>query len=80
MSVTVLFLGRLREAAGARSLSAEPGLSVSAYIAAQPPGLADALAAPGVLVALNKQGLPRGADPVLQAGDELAFMPPFSGG
>jgi molybdopterin converting factor small subunit len=80
MSVTVQFLGRLRDAAGARSDTTQPGQSVSAYVAAQPPGLAQALAAPGVAVALNKQMLPRGADPVLKVGDELAFMPPFSGG
>ncbi len=80
MSVTVQFLGRLRDIAGARSHTTQPGKSVSAYIATQPPGLAQALAAPGIAVALNKQVLARGADPVLKAGDELAFMPPFSGG
>jgi molybdopterin converting factor small subunit len=80
MSVTVQFLGRLRDVAGSRSAATDPGQSVSAYIAAQPLGLAQALAAPGIAVALNKQVLARGADPVLEAGDELAFMPPFSGG
>jgi molybdopterin converting factor small subunit len=80
MSVTVQFLGRLRDVAGARSESTQAGQSVSVYIAAQPPGLAQALTAPGIAVALNRQVLARGADPVLKAGDELAFMPPFSGG
>jgi sulfur-carrier protein len=80
MSVTIVFLGRLREIAGVRQKQSEPGTSVSGWIGAQPRGLAEALTAPGVTIALNKQALSRGADPVLQAGDELAFMPPFSGG
>jgi sulfur-carrier protein len=80
MSVTVIYLGRLRDLAGTRQDSAEAGMSISTWIARQPSGLADALTAPGVTIALNKQALPRGTDPILQAGDELAFMPPFSGG
>lgn len=80
MSVTVQFLGRLRDMAGARSETTQPGQSVSAYIAGQAPALAHALTAPGVTVALNKQVVARGADPLLQPGDELAFLPPFSGG
>jgi molybdopterin synthase sulfur carrier subunit len=40
--------------------------------------LGEALGSPGVQAALNKT-LTRG-DPVLTAGDEVAFLPPMSGG
>ena len=75
-------LGRLREAAGwrERSLDAAPS-SLSALrvlLGEEDPVLADALAAPSVQAAVNKT-LVRG-DVALASGDEVAFMPPMSGG
>ena len=81
--VTVRFFASLREAVGAESMDLEVEeaslASVRERLATQ---LAtqqfDALAAEGVQVAVN-QVLVAG-DAALEAGDEIAFLPPVTGG
>lgn len=76
----VVMLGRLRDQAGWREKTFE-ALSVEGIIrllAAEDRSLGDALRGKGVQVAVNK-AIARG-DVALAASDEVAFLPPMSGG
>jgi sulfur-carrier protein len=82
VEVLVLFFGRLREAAGTGEMEiAVAGGSVAdlrAMLAAGNPILGEALAAPGIRVAIDQR---IAADDAPIAGArEIAFMPPMSGG
>jgi molybdopterin synthase sulfur carrier subunit len=76
----VLLFGPLRDLAGWRERDIEsPFLSVlRARLADEDADLGAALAGPGVQVALD-QVIVRGDAP-LNAGTEVAFLPPMSGG
>ena len=76
----VLLFGRLSDVAGWRERdidSASLG-ALRDLFASEDEGLAQALAAPGVQVALD-QAIIRG-DAALSARSEVAFLPPMSGG
>lgn len=76
----VLLFGRLSDVAGWRERQIEsPFLSsLKAALAEEDAGLGEALGGPGVQVALD-QVIVRGDAP-LNAGTEVAFLPPMSGG
>ncbi len=76
----VLLFGRLSDVAGWRDRQIDsPFLSVlRARLTEEDQGLGEALAGPGVQVALD-QVIVRGDAP-LNAGTEVAFLPPMSGG
>ncbi|MEO8113547.1 MAG: MoaD/ThiS family protein [Phenylobacterium sp.] len=76
----VLLFGRLSDVAGWRERQIEsPFLSaLRARLTTEDEGLGAALAGPGVQVALD-QVIVRGDAP-LNAGTEVAFLPPMSGG
>jgi sulfur-carrier protein len=76
----VLLFGRLSDLAGWREREIEsPFLSaLRSRLSEDDPRLGEALAAPGVQVALD-QVIVRGDAP-LNAGTEVAFLPPMSGG
>ncbi|HEY8002701.1 MAG TPA: MoaD/ThiS family protein [Phenylobacterium sp.] len=76
----VLLFGRLSDAAGWRDRQIDsPFLSaLRARLAEEDAVLGEALAGPGVQVALDKV-IVRGDAP-LNAGTEVAFLPPMSGG
>lgn len=76
----VLLFGRLADQAGWRDRWVEaPDLAaLRAALAAEDARLGEALAAPGVQVAVDKV-LVRG-EAALGAGAEVAFLPPMSGG
>ena len=80
MRVRLVFLGRLRDLAGAaeRSVEAAPGETVEALLERLEPDLAAALRSPKVRIAIGGAlgGLGRG----VSDGDEIAFLPPVSGG
>lgn len=77
----VLFFGRLADMAG-RMRSAPDDIrtlgALRAFLTEGDPLLAEALAAKGVRVAINKAVI--SGDASLKPGDEVAFMPPLSGG
>ena len=76
----VLLFGRLADVAGWRERQVEaPSISaLRALLSGEDDALADALAGPGVQVALD-QAILRG-DAALSARSEVAFLPPMSGG
>ncbi len=78
----VLLLGRLRDVAGwrERALPTPPArlAELIATLTAEDAALGAALAGRGVQTALNKV-IVRG-DHALAPGDEIAFLPPMSGG
>ncbi len=78
----VLMLGRLRDIAGwrERTLDVPPTTlsALRAQLTLEDAALGEALAGKGVQAAVNK-ALTRG-DVALQPGDEVAFLPPMSGG
>ena len=76
MALTVLFLGRLQDAAGAGERTVEYRADVAALIESFDAELAAALRSDKVRVAVNGAiGASSLAD-----GDEVAFLPPVSGG
>jgi molybdopterin synthase sulfur carrier subunit len=78
----VLMLGRLRDVAGwrERTLDAPPATlsALRALLSEEDPALGEALNGKGVQAAVNK-ALTR-EDSALAPGDEIAFLPPMSGG
>ena len=78
--VRVLLFGRLADLAGWRDRSVEAGslAGLRDRLAAEDAGLGEALAGPGVQVAIDKVVV-RG-EAALAAGAEVAFLPPMSGG
>ena len=83
MLVTVRFFASLREAVGCESMRLEIAAASMAGVHAALAGALtatqrEALTAPGVRVAVN-QSMASG-DAALEAGDEVAFLPPVTGG
>ena len=77
--VRFVFLGRLADVAGAGEMCV--GAGALAQVLADLPGeLAQALAGPKVRVAVNGALVGDVSALVLGAGDEVAFLPPVSGG
>jgi len=78
----VLFFGRLAEIAGGREQAAPdtiPSLSaLVGHLTQADAMLGEALAGKGVRAAVNKTIVT--GDAPLKSGDEIAFMPPLSGG
>jgi molybdopterin synthase sulfur carrier subunit len=78
----IVMLGRLRDVAGWRERVLEtlpPTLSaLRELLAGEDAALGEALAGRGIQAAINKV-LTRG-DVALHPGDEIAFLPPMSGG
>ncbi len=76
MALTVLFLGRLQDAAGEGERTVDYRADVAALIDSFETELSVALRSPKVRVAVNGA---LGAS-TLSDGDEVAFLPPVSGG
>jgi molybdopterin synthase sulfur carrier subunit len=80
MSLRLVFLGRLEDVAGVVEREVETIASVDGVLATLDPELATALGADRVKLAVNGMLFHDRAAPVLKDGDELAFLPPVSGG
>lgn len=80
----VIPLGKLADLAGAPSLALplmlSTGLDWEGLKAALPPALAEVLDDPRIRVAVNGVLLPNKAKLQANAGDEIALLPPVSGG
>ena len=77
----LVFLGRLQDVAGVPDLAVplqEP-TSLADVLTMLPPALSEALAGPKVRLARNGE-LVRPEGLIVLADDELAFLPPVSGG
>ncbi len=75
----LVFLGRLADLAGCGERDVEPG-PLESVLAALPAGLAVALLDEKVRIARNGELLINPGGVVLRADDEIAFLPPVSGG
>lgn len=75
----LVFMGRLEDVAGTGELAVEAG-PVERILAALEPALAVELLGEKVRMALNGRLLTDMGGVVLGDGDELAFLPPVSGG
>ena len=80
MAVKLVFLGRLEDAAEAAEREVAVSGSLEALMAALEPELAAALSDARVKLALNGTLVTDRASLMLREGDELAFLPPVSGG
>lgn len=80
MSINLVFLGRLEDVAGGGKRSVPVAPSVDAVIASLEPELGRALKAPKVKLAVNGILLQDRKSLALKDGDEIAFLPPVSGG
>ncbi|MEJ2411243.1 MAG: MoaD/ThiS family protein [Novosphingobium sp.] len=80
MALHLVFLGRLEDAAGGGSRTVPLVPSIDALLDGLESGLASALRGPRVKLAVNGAVLRDGEAPVLRDGDEIAFLPPVSGG
>lgn len=80
LSVKLVFLGRLEDLAGGSSRTVPLEPSIDAVLDSLDPDLAKALRAPRVKLAVNGILLQDTDAPVLKEGDEIAFLPPVSGG
>jgi molybdopterin converting factor small subunit len=80
--IKVVFLGRLKDLAGdsERFMDASTLDALIDSFVPTEPELHAALKDKSVRVALNLTLLKAGETPTLNTGDEIAFMPPFSGG
>lgn len=81
----LVFLGRLEDVAGAPEIALDPlrGATLAQIMAGFPAELAAALSSPKIRIAVN--GAVLGPDQALGElaigeGDEVAFLPPVSGG
>ncbi|HKT85133.1 MAG TPA: MoaD/ThiS family protein [Novosphingobium sp.] len=80
MPLDLVFLGRLEEAAGGGKRSVPLLPCVDAVLDSLEPHLREAVRAPKVKLAVNGILLQDSDAPVLKDGDEIAFLPPVSGG
>jgi molybdopterin synthase sulfur carrier subunit len=80
MALKLVFLGRLEDAAGAGELEVSAVPSLAQVFARLEPELADALQGERVRLAVNGMLVADRAGLSLRDGDELAFLPPVSGG
>lgn len=80
MALKLLFLGRLEDVAGASERDIAQVANLAQLLALLDPALAEALTAPRVRIALNGLLVADPAMLMLADGDEVAFLPPVSGG
>lgn len=80
MSVRIVFLGRLADLAGAPELELEGPLDWSGLLDRLPRALGEAAGGERVKLALNGKVLPDKTALGARSGDEVALLPPVSGG
>lgn len=79
MTARLVFLGRLADLADAPELAVEPG-PLPELLAGLPPALAITLLDERVRIAINGALVNQPEALMVEPGDEVAFLPPVSGG
>lgn len=84
MAGTVLLFGRLKDAFGAASMALPDGVATAAQLRARlaelNPDLAEMLRAKTVRIAVNQELVADEPGTAVSAADEIALLPPLSGG
>ena len=80
MAVTILFLGPLRDLAGTEALEVEAPLDWAGLLSAVAPAVAEQLRLERVNVACAGRVLAEKTGLAANDGDEVALLPPVSGG
>ena len=80
MSVTILFLGPLRDLAGTQTRAVEAPLDWAGLLAVVGPEVAEQLGEERVNVACGGKVLSEKTALLANDGDEVALLPPVSGG
>jgi molybdopterin converting factor subunit 1 len=84
MAGTVLLFGRLKDAFSAASIALPDGVATAAELRARlvelNPDLGEMLRAKTVRIAVNQEMVADEAGTPVSAGDEIALLPPLSGG
>jgi len=80
MALRLVFMGRLETVAGSGERDVPVAATLAGVLAALEPELAEALAAESIKLAVNGALVSDRAALALNDGDELAFLPPVSGG
>ncbi|MEO0872218.1 MAG: MoaD/ThiS family protein [Pseudomonadota bacterium] len=80
MAVTILFLGPLRDLAGEASCEVDAPLNWAGLLAAVGPDVAAQLSEERVNIACRGKVLGDKTQLMAQDGDEVALLPPVSGG
>jgi molybdopterin synthase sulfur carrier subunit len=80
MPLTLVFLGRLEDLAGAGERQIPSASSLAEVLAGLEPDLAAALNSAKVRLAVNGKLVSDRGALMLRDGDDLAFLPPVSGG
>jgi molybdopterin synthase sulfur carrier subunit len=80
VAVTLLFLGKLADVAGAGERAVPAAQGIDSLLADLEPDLAQALRGPRIRLAHNGALVSDWGAIALTDGDELAFLPPVSGG
>lgn len=84
MAGAVLLFGRLKDAFGASSIAMPEGVGTAAelraMLAAENPDLAETILAKTVRIAVNQEMVTDEAGTRITGADEIALLPPLSGG
>jgi molybdopterin converting factor subunit 1 len=84
MTGVVLLFGRLKDAFGASSIAAPEGVGTAAELRAmlanEYPDLAETIRSKAVRIAVNQELVADEANVRLSPADEIALLPPLSGG
>jgi molybdopterin converting factor subunit 1 len=84
MAGAVLLFGRLKDAFGVSSIAMPEGVGTAAelraMLAAENPDLAETILAKTVRIAVNQEMVTDEAGTRITAADEIALLPPLSGG
>jgi molybdopterin synthase sulfur carrier subunit len=80
MPLKLVFLGRLEDAAGTAEREIDTVPSIADVLAGLEPALSEVLDGMRVKLAVNGRLVSNRATCTLRDGDEVAFLPPVSGG